>query len=241
MLEIKDLRVSYGKVEALKGINIKINKGEIISIIGNNGAGKSTLINTITGIIKPTEGYVIFEDKEITSLTTDKIVELGIIQVPEGREIFNDLTVRENLELGAYLLYKKKSPEEINKIMENAFSIFPFLKKRQHQIAGTLSGGEQQMLAISRGLMAQPKLMLLDEPSLGLAPLIVNEVFNVIKELRKSGTTFLIVEQNAFSALKISNRAYILELGNIILEGESKNLINDSRIKDSFLGKKNSA
>ncbi len=238
MLIIKNLSTCYGKIEVLKEINISIEENETVAIIGNNGAGKTTLINTITGVLKPVSGNIIFSSKDITGESSENIVKSGIIQVPEGREIFNDLTVRENLELGAYTRFHKDDKEDIEKDIEELFSIFPFLKKRDGQIAGTLSGGEQQMLAIGRGLMAKPKLMLLDEPSLGLAPLIVKEVFTVIKELKRKGTTFLIVEQNAVSALKNSDRAYILELGKIVMSGFSEDLLNNDKVKECFLGKK---
>ena len=238
MLKVNNISTYYGKLEVLKDVSMTIEQGEIIAVIGNNGAGKTTLINTITGLLQPKQGSIEFKNNDITNIHTNKIVELGIIQVPEGREIFSDLTVRENLELGAYARYKKEAKDKILETLENVFTIFPLLKKRERQIAGTLSGGEQQMLAIGRGLMSNPDVMLLDEPSLGLAPLIVEEVFETIKKLNKKGTTFLIVEQNAFAALSISNRAYVLELGKITIEGESKSLLNNEKVQESFLGKK---
>ena len=238
MLKVNNISTYYGKLEVLKNVSMSIKQGEIIAVIGNNGAGKTTLINTITGLLQPKQGSIEFKNHDITNIHTNKIVELGIIQVPEGREIFSDLTVRENLELGAYARYKKEAKDKILETLENVFTIFPLLKKRERQIAGTLSGGEQQMLAIGRGLMSNPDVMLLDEPSLGLAPLIVEEVFETIKKLNKQGTTFLIVEQNAFAALSISNRAYVLELGKITIEGESKSLLNNEKVQESFLGKK---
>ncbi len=238
MLKVNNISTYYGKLEVLKDVSMTIEQGEIIAVIGNNGAGKTTLINTITGLLQPKQGSIEFKNNDITNIHTNKIVELGIIQVPEGREIFSDLTVRENLELGAYARYKKEAKDKILETLENVFTIFPLLKKRERQIAGTLSGGEQQMLAIGRGLMSNPDVMLLDEPSLGLAPLIVEEVFETIKKLNKQGTTFLIVEQNAFAALSISNRAYVLELGKITIEGESKSLLNNEKVQESFLGKK---
>jgi len=237
VLKISNLSTFYGNICALKKISIEINKGEIIAIIGNNGAGKTTLINTITGIIKPKTGTIKFEGKDISKLSTHEIVKKRIIQVPEGREIFTDLTVKENLELGAYVRFKNENKNSIYETMEEIFQLFPILKKRQNQISGTLSGGEQQMLAIGRGLMSKPKLMLLDEPSLGLAPLVIQEVFETIKKLNKKGTTFLIVEQNAFAALAISHRAYILELGEITQQGNSKSLLQNNKVKESFLGK----
>ena len=238
MLKINNISTFYGKLEVLKDVSMSIEKGEIIAVIGNNGAGKTTLINTITGLLQPQNGSIFFKNENITNISTNKIVELGIIQVPEGREIFSDLTVRENLELGAYARYKKEAKDKILETLENVFTIFPLLKKREKQIAGTLSGGEQQMLAIGRGLMSTPDVMLLDEPSLGLAPLIVEEVFETIKKLNEQGTTFLIVEQNAFAALSISNRTYVLELGKITLEGKSEDLLTNEKVQESFLGKK---
>lgn len=238
MLKIKNLSTFYGKIEALKSVNINIKNNEIVAIIGNNGAGKTTLINTITGMVKPESGEILFNNLNITGEKPEEIVEKGIIQVPEGREIFNDLTVRENLELGAFTRFAKEGKETIEKDIEDIFLLFPFLKKRQKQIAGTLSGGEQQMLAIGRGLMAKPKLMLLDEPSLGLAPLIIKEVFSVVKNLKNKGTTFLIVEQNAVSALTNSDRAYIMELGKISMQGNSKDLLDNPKVQECFLGKK---
>ncbi len=238
MLKVNNISTFYGNIQALDEVSISLNKGEIVSIIGNNGAGKTTLINTITGLLNPKSGSIIFENQDITGWSPEKIVNLGINQVPEGREIFADLTVRENLELGAYLRYKKEGKEKVFETMENVFMLFPLLKSRQNQIAGTLSGGEQQMLAIGRGLMSNPKLMLLDEPSLGLAPLIVEEVFKTIKKLNENGTAFLIVEQNAFIALSYSHRAYVLELGKIVMHGRSKDLLNNEKVKECFLGKR---
>ncbi len=238
MLSIENISTYYNKICALNNININIREKEIIAIIGNNGAGKTTLINTITGIVNPTKGQIIFKNKNITANNTEKLVAEGIVQVPEGREIFSDLTVMENLELGAYLRFKREGKEKVRETIENVFMLFPLLKIRQKQLAGTLSGGEQQMLAIGRGLMSKPKLMLLDEPSLGLAPLVVEEVFNTILKLNKEGTTFLIVEQNAYTALSYSHRAYVLELGKIVLQGKSKDLLNNEKVKESFLGKR---
>jgi len=238
LLDVTNVSTYYGQIEAVKDVSISIKSGEIISIIGNNGAGKTTLINTISGLIKPKKGSITFNGVEITTSTVNKIVNLGIVQVPEGREVFSSLTVKENLELGAYSRYKKESKEDIYKSLEDIYMLFPILKMREKQVAGTLSGGEQQMLAIGRGLMSKPKLMLLDEPSLGLAPLVVEEVFETVKKLNKSGTTFIIVEQNAFTALKYSERAYIFELGKVVLQGNSRDLLNDPKIEESFLGKK---
>ncbi len=238
MLEIKNLTVKYGKILALNCISINLDINEIVAIVGNNGAGKTTLINTITGIISPSSGNIFYEGKDITYFNSDKIVELGIIQVPEGREIFTDLTVEENLELGAFARYKKESKDDIYETIEEIYSLFPILKNRKKQLAGTLSGGEQQMLAIGRGLMSKPKIMLLDEPSLGLAPLVVEEVFKVVRKLRQQGVSILIVEQNAFAALKNSDRAYILETGNIVMHDKSENLLKNSKVQECFLGKR---
>ncbi len=238
MLKVKNLSVKYGEIQALHDINIELKKNEIVAIVGNNGAGKTSLINTITGIVQCYDGEIIFYNENITNLPTDKIVKYGIIQVPEGREIFSELTVEENLELGAYQRFKKEDKNKIFETLDEIYSLFPILKNRKNQIAGTLSGGEQQMLAIGRGLMAKPKIMLLDEPSLGLAPLIVEEVFNVIKRLREQEVSILIVEQNAYAALKNSDRAYIIETGKITMHDKSENLLNNEKIQEAFLGKR---
>ncbi len=238
MLKVKNLSVKYGEIQALHDINIELKKNEIVAIVGNNGAGKTSLINTITGIVQCYDGEIIFNNENITNLPTDKIVKYGIIQVPEGREIFSELTVEENLELGAYQRFKKEDKNKIFETLDEIYSLFPILKNRKNQIAGTLSGGEQQMLAIGRGLMAKPKIMLLDEPSLGLAPLIVEEVFNVIKRLREQEVSILIVEQNAYAALKNSDRAYIIETGKITMHDKSENLLNNEKIQEAFLGKR---
>jgi branched-chain amino acid transport system ATP-binding protein len=238
LLEIKNLSVKYGEIQALHNINIKLKKNEIVAIVGNNGAGKTSLINTITGIVHCYSGEIIFNNENITNFSTEKIVQYGIIQIPEGREIFSELTIKENLELGAYQRFNKENKEKIFETLEEIYNLFPILKNRQNQIAGTLSGGEQQMLAIGRGLMAKPKVMLLDEPSLGLAPLIVEEVFNVVKKLRIQGVSVLIVEQNAYAALKNSDRAYIMETGKITIQDNSENLLNNEKIQEAFLGKR---
>ena len=238
MLKAVDLSVKYGEIQALFDLNIELKEKEILAIIGNNGAGKTTLINTISGIIHPSKGDIFFNETKITNLSSDKIVELGIIQVPEGREIFTDLTVEENLELGAYQRFKKETKEKIFETIHEVYSLFPILKNRRNQTAGTLSGGEQQMLAIGRGLMAKPNIMLLDEPSLGLAPLVVDTIFEVIKKLREQGVSILIVEQNAYAALKNSDRAYILETGKIVMHDKSENLLNNPKVQESFLGKR---
>ncbi|MDI6603761.1 MAG: ABC transporter ATP-binding protein [Thermoanaerobacteraceae bacterium] len=232
MLEIKDLYVSYGMVNALKGINLKVMDNEIVTIIGANGAGKSTTLMTISGILKPKKGTIRYNNIDITKKHAPDIVGMGICQVPEGRRIFTNMTVLENLEMGAYL----RKDKIISTDMEKVFQLFPRLKERRKQVAGTLSGGEQQMLAIGRALMSKPKMLLLDEPSMGLAPIVVQDIFKTIKSINKSGTTILLVEQNAKMALSIADRAYVLETGKISLEGEAAVLINDERIKKAYLG-----
>jgi branched-chain amino acid transport system ATP-binding protein len=232
MLEIKDLYVSYGMVNALKGINLKVMDNEIVTIIGANGAGKSTTLMTISGILKPKKGTIRYNNIDITKKHAPDIVGMGICQVPEGRRIFTNMTVLENLEMGAYL----RKDKIISTDMEKVFQLFPRLKERRKQVAGTLSGGEQQMLAIGRALMSKPKMLLLDEPSMGLAPIVVQDIFKTVKSINKSGTTILLVEQNAKMALSIADRAYVLETGKISLEGEAAVLINDERIKKAYLG-----
>ena len=239
MLRIKNLTAQFGKIKALHQVSLEVHKGEIVVLIGANGAGKTTLLNCISGIIRPTAGQILFEDKDITLKPPPAIVALGIGQVPEGRQIFNPLTVKENLELGAYLRYQQgEKKEKIKEDMEQVFTLFPRLKERLHQLAGTLSGGEQQMLAIARALMARPKLLLLDEPTLGLAPLTAAEIIRKIASLRASGMTILLVEQNAHLALEIANRGYVLETGRVVLEGKAKALLNDERVKQAYLGGK---
>lgn len=238
MLKIKNLDVYYEKLYTLKKISLHIKKGEIVTLIGSNGAGKTTLLNTISGLVKPSSGNVLFEDKEISKEMPEKIVKLGISQVPEGRLIFKTLSVEENLLLGAYSQYsfgrKKQIMDDINKV----YSLFPKLKERRKQLAGTLSGGEQQMLAIGRALMSKPKLLLLDEPSMGLAPNIIKEVFQHIVELKQLyGLTVLLVEQNAKSALKIADRGYVLETGRLILEGTSEDLLLNRDVQRAYLGR----
>lgn len=234
MLKVKNLNVYYGGIHALKGVSIDVEKGQIVSIIGSNGAGKSTLINSISGIVKYKEGEIFFNGK-ILSKHAHKIVKSGICQVPEGRIIFANLTVIENLQMGAILRNDKK---ELEKDMKRIFELFPILKERKNQIAGTLSGGEQQMLAMGRGLMSNPDLILLDEPSLGLAPLLINTIFDIILEIKGMGKTILLVEQNAFKALSIADKAYVLEQGKVTNSGDAKILIKDEKIQEAFLGKK---
>jgi branched-chain amino acid transport system ATP-binding protein len=225
--------VNYGAIEALRGISMHVEKGEVVTLIGANGAGKTTTLRTITGLLSPREGSVTFEGEDISGRPTHKLVARGISMSPEGRGVFANLSVRENLNMGAYL---QKNRAEINKELERVFAMFSRLKEREHQKAGTLSGGEQQMLAMGRALMSKPRLLLLDEPSLGLAPLVVHTIFEAIDEIRSKGTTILLVEQNAHAALHHSDRAYVLETGEITMEGNSKEMANDPRIKEAYLG-----
>jgi len=233
MLNIENISVNYGAIEALRGVSMRVEQGEVITLIGANGAGKTTTLRTITGLLTPKEGRVVFEGDDISGAATHKLVARGIAMSPEGRGVFANLTVRENLQMGAYL---KNNKQEIAEDMEQAFRMFPRLKEREAQKAGTLSGGEQQMLAMGRALMSRPRLLLLDEPSLGLAPLVVHTIFEAIDEIRGKGTTILLVEQNAHAALKHSDRAYVLETGRIVMEGLSKDLAADPRIKEAYLG-----
>lgn len=233
MLEVKDLVVNYGAIRALKGISFNVKQGEIISLIGSNGAGKTTTLHSISNLIKKQSGSVIFNGVDISSLPAEQIVRHGLIQIPEGRRIFANLTVKENLEMGSYT---RKDKENIKKDLEHVYELFPRLKERIKQISGTLSGGEQQMLAMGRGLMAKPKLLLLDEPSMGLAPILVDEIFEIIKKINEEGTTILLVEQNAFKAMNIANRVYILETGNVSASGNSEDMVNDPAVKKAYLG-----
>jgi len=233
MLEVKDLKVNYGPVQAVKGINLKLEKGEIVTILGPNGAGKSSTLKAIIGSAK-SHGEILFEGKDISKLKVHERVRHGIVLCPEGRGIFMSLTVYENLISGAYLIPKEKIKEKLDFV----YNLFPILKERKKQIAGTLSGGEQQMLAIARSLMSSPKLLMLDEPSLGLAPIIVEEIFEVIKNINKNGISILLVEQNASIALKISDRGYVMETGKIVLKGNSKDLIANEEVKNRYLGVK---
>jgi branched-chain amino acid transport system ATP-binding protein len=233
MLELRNVSSSYGAIEALRAVNIRIDKGEIVTLIGANGAGKSTTLRNIAGLVAPTSGDILFEDRSLKGVPTHRIVGLGISMVPEGRAIFANLTVSENLEMGAYL---RKDKTRNARQMDRVFSLFPRLKERRKQSGGTLSGGEQQMLAIGRALMAQPRLLLLDEPSLGLAPLLVHTIFSAIDEINAEGTTILLVEQNANAALKHSHRAYVLETGHIVMEGPSAQMAEDPRVKQAYLG-----
>ena len=233
LLEVKNLEVYYGVIRALKGISFEVNEGEIVSLIGANGAGKTTMMQSVVGIIPKKSGSVVFDGHDITKTTCHKIVQLGMTQVPEGRRIFQELTVYENLLMGAY---NTKDQQQFKADLDAAFERFPRLAERRKQIAGTLSGGEQQMLAMSRALMSHPKLLMLDEPSMGLAPILVDQIFEIIKELNNAGTTILLVEQNASKALEIADRAYVLETGNIILSGTGKELMNSSDVQKAYLG-----
>ena len=233
MLEVKDLEVYYGMIQAIKGISFEVNKGEVIALIGANGAGKTTTLHTITGLLSPKKGSVIFEGEDITKIPAHKIVSMGMAHVPEGRRVFADLSVYENLKLGAYT---RKDKENLNKDLENIYKRFPRLAERKNQSAGTLSGGEQQMLAIGRALMSKPSIILMDEPSMGLSPILVNEIFDIIESISKSGTTVLLVEQNAKKALSIADRAYVLETGKIVTSGKASDLLEDDSIKKAYLG-----
>ena len=232
MLEIKKLKSGYGEVEVLHGIDLHVSQGEIVALLGSNGAGKSTLNNTLSGILKPMAGEIIFDGKVISGIPSKNVVEAGLIQIPEGRRIYPNMNIRENLELGAYRRGKQRRQENLDRVV----SIFPRLAERFNQLAGTLSGGEQQMLAIGRGLMAEPKLLILDEPSLGLSPKVVEEMFDLIKKLHDDGLTIMLVEQNVVQSLEIADRAYVLENGQIVLEGLAENMINDEALRKSYLG-----
>ena len=232
MLKIENVVAGYGHITALKSINLEVPQGSIVSLIGANGAGKSTTMRSIMGLVKPTEGRITFEGKDITSMKTHDIVKSGISLVPEGRQILQDMSVYENLEMGAYI----RKDAEINDDIKKVFKRFPILDERSYQLGGTLSGGQQQMLAIGRALMARPKLLLLDEPSMGLAPLVVNEIFEVIKEISAEGTTVLLVEQNVRQALKIADYAYVLETGKIVLSGPAEEIRHDPRVMEAYLG-----
>ena len=233
MLKVEGLKVNYGMIEAVKGIDFEVRDGEIVALIGANGAGKTTTMHTISGLMKPSAGSITLDGMEVSRLPAHKIVELGIVQCPEGRRIFAQQTIEENLSLGAYV---RKDRKEIETDMENVFELFPILKERRKQLAGTLSGGEQQMLAMARALMAKPKIMLLDEPSMGLSPLLVKEIFYIIKDINRQGVTVLLVEQNAKMALGIANRAYVLESGKISLSGTREELLNSDSVKKAYLG-----
>ena len=233
MLEVRDLQVYYGMIHAIKGISFDVNQGEVIALIGANGAGKTTTLHTITGLLAPKSGSVFFEGKDITKVPAHKIVSMGMAHVPEGRRVFAELSVYENLKMGAYT---RKDKKEIEESLANVYKRFPRLEERKNQMAGTLSGGEQQMLAMGRALMSKPKIILMDEPSMGLSPIFVNEIFDIIRAVSESGTTVLLVEQNAKKALSISDRAYVLETGTITMSGKAKDLLEDEAVKKAYLG-----
>lgn len=233
LLEIRDIEVFYGVIQAIKGISFDVNEGEVIALIGANGAGKTTILHTITGLLQPKNGSITFDGKDITKVPAHKIVAMGMAHVPEGRRVFSQLSVYENLKMGAYT---RKDKAEIEESLDMVYGRFPRLEERKNQLAGTLSGGEQQMLAMGRALMSHPKIVLMDEPSMGLSPIFVEEIFKIIEEVSASGTTVLLVEQNAKKALGIANRAYVLETGNIVLDGDAKELMNNETVKKAYLG-----
>ena len=233
MLEVNDLHVYYGVIQALKGVSFQVNQGEVIALIGANGAGKTTTLHTLTGLLQAKQGSIVFEGTDITKVPAHKIVQMGIAHVPEGRRVFSDLSVYENLKMVAYT---RKDKNEIAESLENVYKRFPRLEERKNQRAGTLSGGEQQMLAMGRALMSKPKMIVMDEPSMGLSPIFVNEIFDIIEKVSAGGTTVLLVEQNAKKALSIADRAYVLETGKIALSGDADELMNDDSIKKAYLG-----
>ena len=232
MLKVSDLHVYYGSIHAVKGVSFEVHEGEVVTLIGANGAGKSTVLNTVSGLLHPRSGSVVFHGKDLHGVPAHKLVGMGLAQVPEGRHVFLQMTVQENLEMGAF----SQPLSGIEADLESVYQRFPRLQERRKQIAGTLSGGEQQMLAMGRALMSKPKLIVMDEPSMGLSPIFVNEIFDIIKEVRKTGTTVLLVEQNAKKALEIADRAYVLETGKILLSGDAKELMNDDAVKKAYLG-----
>jgi branched-chain amino acid transport system ATP-binding protein len=236
MLTIDGLNASYGNIRVLKEVSLKVPAGKVVSIIGANGAGKSTLLKSISGLVKNSTGRILYKDRNIAGMPANRIVGLGISQVPESRQLFTHLTVLDNINLGAYHYFKRSNRLEIKERMARVYEMFPILEKRSKQIAGTLSGGEQQMLAIGRALMGRPELLLLDEPSMGIAPLIVREIFNVVKQLNQAGTTVLLVEQNARAALKVAHHSYVLERGEIVLEGLAAELLDNPKVKEHYLG-----
>ena len=233
MLEVKNLHVSYGMIDAVKGIDFQVNDGEIVSLIGANGAGKTTTMHTLSGLLKAKEGTILIDGKDLTKVKANKIVGMGLVQVPEGRRVFTQMSVEENLQLGAYLRHDKS---EIAKDFRHVYELFPRLEERKKQLAGTLSGGEQQMLAMARALMSKPKVLLMDEPSMGLSPLLVKEIFAIIKDINKAGTTIFVVEQNAKMALEIADHAYVMETGKIVLSGTGKELAASSEVQKAYLG-----
>ena len=236
LLNVENLEVSYGLIKAIKGISFHVEEGEIVALIGSNGAGKTTTMHAVSKLMEPDTGKIEFAGKDVTRYPAHKIVALGLSQVPEGRRIFQQLKVRDNLTMGAFT---RRNKSEFARTLEEMYALFPILKEREHQIAGTLSGGEQQMLAVARAMMAHPKLLLLDEPSMGLSPLYVSQIFSMVGKINESGVTVLLVEQNAKQALSIAHRAYVLETGNISLEGTGKELLNNERVKRAYLGEEN--
>ena len=233
LLKVDNIEVYYGMIKALKGVSFEVNKGEIVALIGANGAGKTTILHTVTGLLKPKTGSIVFDDKDITKVPAHKIVTMGMAHVPEGRRIFQQLSVLDNIKLGAYT---RKDKNEIEETLNYVYERFPRLKERKNQIAGTLSGGEQQMLAMGRALMSKPDFILMDEPSMGLSPLLVSEIFEIIKAINENGTTVLLVEQNAKKALSIADRAYVLEIGKMVKSGTGAELLSDDSIKKAYLG-----
>ena len=233
MLKVEDINVYYGSIHAIKGVSFSVNKGEIVTLIGANGAGKSTTLNTVSGLLRSKTGSITFNGQDLGKIPPHKIVSMGLAQVPEGRRVFLSMTVQENLEMGAYT---QKKGDDIDAELEKVFERFPRLKERRRQIAGTLSGGEQQMLAIGRALMSKPELLMLDEPSMGLSPILVDQIFDIVKELNKTGTTILLVEQNAQMALSVADRGYVLETGKIVTSASAKELLNDNAVKKAYLG-----
>lgn len=233
MLEIHDIEVFYGMIQAIKGVSFQVNEGEVIALIGANGAGKTTILHSITSLIAPKKGRIVFEGQDITATPAHKIVSMGMAHVPEGRRVFAQLTVLENLKMGAFT---RKDKEEVEESLLRVYKRFPRLEERKNQMAGTLSGGEQQMLAMGRALMSRPRIILMDEPSMGLSPIFVNEIFDIIREVSEGGTTVLLVEQNAKKALSIADRAYVLETGRIVLDGKAEDLLNDDSVKKAYLG-----
>lgn len=233
LLEVKDIEVYYGMIQALRGVSFEVNKGEVVALIGANGAGKTTTLHTITGLLRAKSGHILFNGNDISKVPAHKIVTMGMAHVPEGRRVFANMSVLQNLKMGAYT---RKDKNEIEATIQNVYKHFPRLQERQNQMAGTLSGGEQQMLAMGRALMSQPSIILMDEPSMGLSPIFVNEIFNIIKEVSESGTTVLLVEQNAKKALSIADRAYVLETGKTTLEGNAGDLLNDESVQKAYLG-----
>ena len=233
MLEVNDIKVYYGMIQAIKGVSFHVDEGEVIALIGANGAGKTTILHTVSGLLTPKEGTITFEGQDLVKIPGHKIVSMGMAHVPEGRRVFANMTVLQNLKMGAFT---RSDKNEIDATIEKVYKRFPRLKERQNQMAGTLSGGEQQMLAMGRALMSHPKIILMDEPSMGLSPIFVNEIFDIIQEVSKGGTTVLLVEQNAKKALSIADRAYVLETGKIVLEGKASDLLNNDSIKKAYLG-----